>query len=76
MYIVPAFLDTFLKYVYVLCRLVCICRCSYNQPQSWGVGCGGGRGWSIVCPTLSYAERSEREQFFFSVALPCSAVFI
>jgi hypothetical protein len=41
MYIVPDFLDMFLKYVYVLCTLMCICRCRFHQPLSWGVGCGG-----------------------------------
>jgi hypothetical protein len=53
MYIVPDFLATFLKYVYVLCTLVCICRCRYHQPLSWGVGYGGvGYGWILLAGRL------------------------
>lgn len=40
MYIVPDFLDMFLKYVYVLCTLLCIWCCRFHQPLSWGVGYG------------------------------------
>ena len=65
MYIVLSFVYTFLKYVYLLCRLVCIyCDGSINH-LSWGWGTRGVRGWSIVIPTLSYAERSERKRFYF-----------
>jgi hypothetical protein len=67
MYIVPDFLDMFLKYVYLLCRLMCICRCRYHQPLSWGVGYGGVGHCRISWPVgLGHSELGLRLSKLFS----------
>ena len=38
----------------------------FHIRQSVGWGSGGVRGGSDIRPTLTYAERSERNRFFFS----------